>query len=73
MSCNTTAVTLIKEGSRGEFGNYRPVGLTSVVGKVLETLIKERIWNHLNNFKLIKGTQYELTKGSSFLKKCIVV
>ena len=39
---------LFKKGSREELGNSRPVSLTSVVGKVLETLIKERMRNHLN-------------------------
>ena len=33
--------TLFKKGSREELGNYRPVSLTSVVGKVLETIIKD--------------------------------
>ena len=35
--------------------NYTLITLTSVVGKVLETLIKEWIDNLLNNFKLIEG------------------
>ena len=30
--------TLLKKGSREELGNYRPVSLTSVLRKVLETL-----------------------------------
>ena len=37
---------LFKKRSREEFGNYRPVSLTSVVGKVLETLIKDQMRNH---------------------------
>ena len=57
---------LFKEESREELGNYRPVRLTSVVGKVLETLIKDRIRNHLNKYKLIKRSQHGFTKGSSF-------
>ena len=39
---------LFNKGPREELGNHRPVSLTSVVGKVLETLIKERMRNHLN-------------------------
>ena len=31
-------ILLLKKGSREELGNYRPVSLTSVLGKVLETL-----------------------------------
>ena len=47
--------------------NYKPVSLTSVVGKVLETLIKDWMRNHLNKYKLIKGSQHGFIKGSSCL------
>ena len=58
---------LLKKGSSEELGNYRPVSLTSVVGKVFETLIKDQLRNHLNRYKLIKGSQHRFTKGSSCL------
>ena len=58
---------LFKKGSREELGNYRRVSLTSVVGKVLEILIRDRMRNHLNKYKLIKGSQHGFTKGSSCL------
>ena len=58
---------LFKKGCREELGNYRPVSLTSVVGKVLKTLIKDWMKNHLNKYKLIKGSQHGFTKGSSCL------
>ena len=53
---------LFKKGSREELGNYRPVNLTSVVGKVFETLIKDWMRNHLNKYKLMKGSQHGFTK-----------
>ena len=37
------------------------------MGKVLETLIQDRMRNHLNKYKLIKGSQHGFTKGSSCL------
>ena len=58
---------LLKKGSREELGNYRPVSSTSVVGKVLETLIKNQMRNHLNKYKLIKGSQHGFTKVRSCL------
>ena len=58
---------LFQKGSREELGNYRPVSLTAVVGKVLQTLIKDQMRNHLNKYKLIKGSQHGFTKGSSCL------
>ena len=60
---------LFKKGSREELGNYRPVSLTSVVGKVLETLIKDQVRNLLNKYILIIGSQHGFTKGRSCLKK----
>ena len=33
-------ITLFKKGSRNKSDNYRPVTLTSVIGKLLESLIK---------------------------------
>ena len=51
---------LFKKGSREEMGNYRLVSLTSVVGKVLETLIKDQMRNHLNKYKLIKGRRLSM-------------
>ena len=37
------------------------------MGKVLETLIKDRMRNYLNKYKLIKGSQHGFAKGSSCL------
>ena len=48
-------------------GNDRPVELTSVVGKMLETLIKEWIRKHLNKYKLIQRSQHGFSKGRSCL------
>ena len=61
---------LLKKGSREELGNYRPVSLTSVVGKVLKTLIKDQMRNHLNICNLIiKGSQHGFTKGKFLSNK----
>ena len=67
------ATPLFKKGSREELGNYRPVGLTSVVGKVLETLIEDQMWNHLNKYKRIQGSQHGFTKGRSCLTNLLEV
>ena len=37
------------------------------MGKVLETLTRDQMRNHLNKYKLIKGNQHGFTKGSSCL------
>ena len=38
---------LFKRGGRQQTGNYRPVSLTSVIGKILESIIKDEIVEYL--------------------------
>ena len=38
---------LFTKGSRSEPGNYRPVSLTSYLSKILESIIKEKMFCHL--------------------------
>ena len=58
---NITA--LLKKGSKSASQNYRPVGLTSVICKLMESIIEDEIINYLNIFKLINGSQHGFTKG----------
>ena len=44
---------LFKKGSRNKPENYRPVSLTSVVCKLLETLIRDHMVEFLVKHKLI--------------------
>ena len=41
---------LFKKGKKSEPVNYRPISLTSIVCKVLESLLKDFIVSHLSNF-----------------------
>ena len=45
---NITA--LFKKGSKSESQNYRPVSLTYVICKQMESIIKDEIIKHLNIF-----------------------
>ena len=62
-----TITALFKKGNRSEPGNYRPVSLTSIVCKLLESINKDRIVMHLNTFNLINTTQHGFRKGRSCL------
>ncbi|XP_038671336.1 uncharacterized protein LOC119975618, partial [Scyliorhinus canicula] len=64
-------VPLFKKGSRDNPGNYRPVSLTSVVGKVLERIIKDTIYNHLDRNNMIRDSQHGFVKGRSCLTNLI--
>ena len=49
---------IFKRGSRTEVGNYRPVSLTSVPCKVMESLVKDYILKHLDQRNLLSSKQH---------------
>ena len=56
-----------KKGNRSLAENYRPISLTSIICKILESLIHDNIINHLNNFQLIRTSQHGFTQHRSCL------
>ncbi|CAM4592116.1 unnamed protein product, partial [Lepidochelys kempii] len=58
---------IFKKGSRGDPGNYRPVSLMSVPGKLVETLVKNKIVRHIEKHKLLCKSQHGFCKGRSCL------
>ena len=58
---------LFKKGSRNKPENYRPVNLTSVVCKLLETLIRDHMVEFLVKHKLINTSQHGFLKARSCL------
>ena len=46
-------------------GNYGPVSLTSVVYKVLESIVRERVINHMKSNKLFSSKQFGFIGGRS--------
>ena len=49
---------LFKKGSRNKSVNYRPVSLTSVICKVLETIIRDHMMDFLIKLKLINTSRH---------------
>ena len=58
-------VPIFKKGSKGDPGNYRPVSLTCVVGKLFERLIKTAICQHLEDNDLLTSAQHGFRAGRS--------
>lgn len=64
----TANVTPIhKKGDRTDPSNYRPVSLTSQVCKVLESIIRDKIVDHLEANNLLNEAQHGFRKGRSCL------
>ncbi|CAM4670315.1 unnamed protein product [Caretta caretta] len=64
-------VPIFKKGKKEDPGNYGPVSLTSVPGKIMEQVLKESIRKHLEERKVIRNTQHGFTKGKSCLTNLI--
>ena len=56
-----------KKGDRTNPSNYRPVSLTSQVCKVLESLVRKRIIEHMNDNYLMSEAQHGFREGRSCL------
>ena len=63
----TNITPLFKKGSTNKPENYRPVSLTSVVCKLLETLIRDYMVEFLVKQKLINISQHGFLKARSYL------
>ena len=64
---------IFKKGTRSDPGNYRPVSLTSIVCKVLESLIRDTIVDHMNINKLYTECQHGFRKHRSCVTQLLEV
>jgi len=54
-----------KKGKKEDSGNYRPVSLTSIPGKVMEQLILYVISKQVEEKKVIRSSQHGFTRGKN--------
>lgn len=69
---------IFKKGSKNKASNYRPISLTSIVCKIMESFVKEKLMSHMSKENLLSNKQYGFIKGRStvtqllnYLDKCI--
>ena len=60
-----------KKGGHSSPNNYRPITLTSVVGKILESIIRDHILDHLIRCNLLSAQQHGFVPGKSCVSQLI--
>ena len=58
---------ILKNGTKDNAGNYRPVSLTAQACKLLESILSDNISMHLREFNLINSSQHGFVKNRSCL------
>lgn len=64
-------VPVFKKGNRDDTGNYRPVSLTSVPGRIMEKIILGVTKKHVNDNAIIGPSQHGFMRGKSCLTNLI--
>jgi hypothetical protein len=62
-----------KRGSKSNVGNYRPISLTSIVCKQMESIIRDHIMDHFTANNLFSKKQFGFMKGRSTVLQLLKV
>ena len=65
-------VPIHKKGSRRKAGNYRPVSLTAIISKILESLVRDEILDHMVKHKLFSDDQHGFVPSRSCMTQLLI-
>ena len=68
-SANVTPI--FKKGDRTDPANYRPVSLTSQICKVMESIVRDQMLEHLECYDLLSDHQHGFREGRSCLSNLL--
>ena len=63
---------IFKKGNKSSPSNYRPVSLTVILCKIFESLLRDKIVEHLEKHELIRESQHGFVKKKSCLSNLLV-
>ena len=69
---NAHITPIHKKGSKTTPGNYRPVSLTSVIGKVMESTIRDQLVRHMMENNLFCDAQHGFVPGRSCMTQLLI-
>ena len=64
--------SIYNKGIRNDPGNYRPVGLTSVIAKVMESLVRDAILSHLIQHDVLSDCQHGFVPGRDCITQLLL-
>ena len=64
---------IFKKGNKTSPNNYRPVSLTCILCKVLESFVRDVVQNHMETLKLYSKCQHGFRKGKSCITQLLNV
>ena len=63
---------IYKKGKKSDPGNYRPVSLTSVISKIMESIVRAAIVNHLMKNNLFSDDQHGFVPGRNCITQLLM-
>ncbi|KAK2154941.1 hypothetical protein LSH36_253g03018 [Paralvinella palmiformis] len=70
---NARITPIHKKESKAIPANYRPVSLTSVIGKMMESVIRDSLVKHMIASKLFCDQQHGFVTGRSYMTQLLVI
>lgn len=65
-------IPIFKKGDRREAANYRPVSLTSVICKIMEKVVRNKLLGHMQENNLLSKKQFGFLPGRSTLLQLLL-
>ena len=64
--------SIYKKGKKNDPGNYRPVSLTSVISKIMESIVRDAMVEHLIKNRLFTDDQHGFVPGRNCITQLLV-